>query len=81
MKDFDFEFIEEAVEVTKHYRYGKYSSVIRDWLASDNKTLRFKFANETMAKNCAGASRQTCKKLHEDYTVYRRQCEVYLIRA
>lgn len=81
MKDFDFEFIEEAVEVGNRYRYGKYSSVIRDWLASSNKTLKFKFSNENTAKNCAGACRETCKKLHEDYTVYRRQCEVYLIRA
>lgn len=78
MKDFEFEFIDEAVNIQ---RRGKYNVVIQDWLKSDSKTLKFKFPSELKARNCYSAVRGIRNKYNLDYTIYRRQCEVYLVRA
>ena len=78
MKDFEFEFIDEAVSIQ---RRGKYNVVVQDWLKSNSKTLKFKFPNELKARNCYSAVSGIRKKCNLDYTIYRRQCEVYLVRA
>lgn len=76
----EFEFIKEKVKLPSKNR-GKYSEVIEQWLATENKTLKFKFATTQEADNCSICACSYRKAHNYDFTVVKRLCEVYVVRA
>ena len=47
----EYEFIKEKVANIKGGPKQKYAGIVDEWLLTDNKTLKFKCANETEKKN------------------------------
>jgi len=78
----EFEFIKEKVNLDPVKR-GTFAPIIDEWLASENKTIKFKCKNTKEAKNVYSCAFAYKKKRKLDYTIITRYnlCEVYLVRA
>ena len=78
----EFEFIREKVKL-EPVKKGKFVPIIEEWLASENKTIKFKCKSEQEAKSVYSSVLSYKKKKNEDYTIITRyqSCEVYLVRA
>lgn len=78
----EFEFIKEEVKPIT-LRNGVWSTAIEQWLATENKTLKFKNKNAEEKRSCYQAVMVYRKKHNYDYTIYCEKASnnVYLVRA
>lgn len=78
----EFEFVKEAVK-PRHKKEGKYSGIVDKWLATDNKTLKFKCKNDAKRKSVYYAMYSYKKSHNHDFTIITRggECAVYVVRA
>jgi len=82
--DFDVEFYDEVLEIDKSHHggsFGKYIPVLKDFLASESKTLKFKFPNITSARNCRTSVGSYIRKNNVNAVLYMRGVEIYVIKG
>lgn len=79
----EFVFIKDAVNVDNHNRRGVYSDIVRNWLGTDNKTLKMMCKNDEEKKrvSCALYAFRRGNKL--DFTIFneRGTNNVYCVKA
>lgn len=87
MENAKFEFIKETIttddiNVNKPHN-GVYTSIIREWEKTDNKTLKFCCKDQKEKNTCRSSISAYLRKNKLDYTVYceKNKFNVYIVRA
>lgn len=62
-------------------RDGKYSAILKEFLESENKTLKYTFTNTKEAQSCKASVQLMNRKHNLNLCVWMKNCEVYVIKG
>lgn len=77
----EFEFIKEALPIERQ-RKGEYATTIRQWLATENKTLVVRCKNAQEALRVQSGAYAYRRKYNCDFTVFKKDTlTIVLVKA
>lgn len=77
----EFEFIKEAVPVERQ-KSAEYSAIVKQWLATENKTLVFKCKNMKEATRVTSGVYTYRRSKNEDFTIFKKDpLTIVLVKA